>query len=91
MDTMTLTASPRRLPSAVAATRTGDVMGDTARAEVRRLPFMVPWVLAAATPAERTHIPGSGALAVKLLWYAGRRRHARLSTRALGPTTGGVV
>jgi hypothetical protein len=26
-------------------------------------------------------------LAPKLLWYAGRGRHARLSTRALDPTT----
>ena len=191
MDTMTLTASPRRLPSAVAATRTGDVVGDTARAralrrwygsyhaeqdghhaleddlwfpilaervptfaehtdrielehhllddslrcvelpfdrfvdsdaspgasailtlylrhftpeeyaevetrarrllEVRRLPFTVPWIPAAATPAERTHIRGSGALALKLLCCAGRRRHARLSPRALGPTTRGVA
>ena len=213
MGTMTLTTSPRRLPSAVAATRTGDVMGDTARAralrrwygsyhaeldghhpleddlwfpilaervptfaedtdrielehhlmddalrcvelpfdrfvdsdassgakagahdaayelssllnvylgfedadilpqylrrftpeeyaeveaqarrllEVRRLPSTVPWILTAATPAKRTHILGSGPLALKLLWYAGRR-NARLSTRALGPTTQGVA
>jgi len=30
-------------------------------------------------------------LALKLLWSAGRRRDARLSTRALGPATRGVV
>jgi hypothetical protein len=35
--------------------------------------------------------PRSAPLALKLLWYAGRRRHARLSTRALGPTTQGVA
>lgn len=30
-------------------------------------------------------------LALKLLSYAGRRPHARLSTRALGPATRGVA
>jgi Hemerythrin HHE cation binding domain len=55
--------------------------------EVRRLPFTVPWILAAATPAERTHVLDSAPLALKLIWYAGRRRHARLSARALGPVT----
>jgi hypothetical protein len=34
-----------------------------------------------------TASPRSAPLALKLLWYAGRRRHARLSTPALGPST----
>jgi hypothetical protein len=34
-----------------------------------------------------TASPRSAPLALKLLWYAGRRRHAHLSTWALGPTT----
>ena len=36
-------------------------------------------------------IPQTAPLALTLLWYAGRRRHARLSTRALGPATRGVA
>jgi hypothetical protein len=77
---MTLTASPRRLPSTVAAARTVDVTevdgsGDTAVRALDRVTVELP-----AAP-----------LALKLLWYAGHRRHARLSTRALGPATRGVA
>jgi hypothetical protein len=58
--------------------------------EARRLPFAVPWMLGAATPAERSRVLGSAPLALRLVWYAGRGRHARLSARALGPATPGV-
>jgi hypothetical protein len=34
-----------------------------------------------------TTSPRSATLALKLLWYAGRRSHAPLSARALGPST----
>jgi hypothetical protein len=50
----------------------------------RRAPFAVPWILGAATPTERDEVLGRAPLAMKLLWYASRRRHARLSARALG-------
>jgi hypothetical protein len=59
--------------------------------EVRRLPFTVPWIMAATTPAERTLILGSAPLALKLVWCATRRHHARLTARALGPATRGVA
>lgn len=58
---------------------------------VRRLSFAVPWMLDAATPGERRRLLGHAPMAAKVLWYAGRRRHARLSARALGPTTEGVA
>jgi hypothetical protein len=51
----------------------------------------VPWIVGAATPAERSRILDSAPLALKLVWYASRRRHARLSARALGPATKGVA
>jgi hypothetical protein len=59
--------------------------------EARRLPFAVPWLLGATTPAERTRLLGQAPVALKLVWYATRRRHARLSARALGPATQGVA
>ena len=59
--------------------------------EVRRLPFGVPWVMGATTPSERSRVLDSAPLALKLVWYASRRRHARLSARALGPATQGVA
>lgn len=59
--------------------------------ELRRLPFGVPWVMGATTPAERTRLLDRAPLALKLVWYASRRRHARLSARALGPATTGVA
>ena len=59
--------------------------------ELRRLPFAVPWVMGAATPAERSRLLDRAPVAMKLLWYASRRRHARLTTRALGPSTQGVA
>jgi Hemerythrin HHE cation binding domain len=55
--------------------------------EAGRLPFAVPWMLGAATPAERSRVLGSASLALRLVWYAGCGRHARLSARALGPAT----
>lgn len=51
----------------------------------RRLPFAVPWMLGAATPPERARVLGQAPLALKVLWYASRRRHAGLSERAFGP------
>jgi hypothetical protein len=59
--------------------------------ELRHLPFAVPWIVGAATPAERTRILDRAPLALKLVWYASRRRHARLSARALGPATKGAA
>jgi Hemerythrin HHE cation binding domain len=59
--------------------------------EMRSLPFTVPQFLGAATPGERERILGRAPLAMKLVWYASRRRHARLSARALGPATRGVA
>jgi hypothetical protein len=75
MAAMTLTASPRRLPSTVAAAGTVDVTtvygsGDTAVRALDRVTVELP-----AAP-----------LAPKLRWYAGRR-YAPLSARALGPAT----
>jgi hypothetical protein len=40
---------------------------------------------------ERTYLLRSAPLVLKLIWYAGRRRHARLSARAFGPATRGVA
>jgi hypothetical protein len=57
--------------------------------EARRLPFTVPWIMDAATPAERARVLGGAPLALKLVWYASRRRHARLSGRALGSSPAG--
>lgn len=51
----------------------------------RRAPFAVPWIMGAADAEERTRVLERAPLAFKLLWYAGRGRHARLSARALGP------
>ncbi len=51
----------------------------------RRAPFTVPWIMGAANAAERTRVLEQAPLAFKLLWYVGRGRHARLTTRALGP------
>lgn len=59
--------------------------------ELRRLPFGVPWVMSATTPAERTRLLARAPLALKLVWYASRRRHARLSARVLGPASRGVA
>ena len=57
----------------------------------RRVPFGVPWVMSAATPAERVRLLDGAPVALKLAWLATRRRHARLSARALGPATKGVA
>lgn len=46
--------------------------------------FAVPWAMEAATEAERARVLGEVPLAFRLLWYASRRRHARLAERALG-------
>jgi hypothetical protein len=59
--------------------------------ELRRLPFGVPWVMNAATPAERTRLLARAPLTWKLVWYASRGRHARLSARAFGPADRGVA
>ncbi len=59
--------------------------------ELRRLPFAVPWIMGTATPAERARVLDRAPVAMKLLWYASRRRHARVVTRALGPATQGVA
>jgi Hemerythrin HHE cation binding domain len=59
--------------------------------ELRNLPFTVPQLLRAATPGERERILGRAPLAMKLVWFASRRRHARLSARALGSATRGVA
>jgi hypothetical protein len=76
MNAMTSTASPRRLPSTGAAAGTfavtpADGSGETA---VR--------VLEPVNAEVRAEPPPAG-----LLSYAGRRRQARLSTGAIGPTT----
>jgi hypothetical protein len=76
MDIMTSTAPPRRPPSTVAAGRSLDLTpgrgsGDTG-----------PRALDHATADLRAEPPTP-----TLLPYAGPRRHAHLSTRALGPTT----
>jgi hypothetical protein len=59
--------------------------------DVRNLPFSVSQLLGAATPAERERILGRAPVAMKLVWYASRRHHARLSARAFGPTIRGVA
>lgn len=51
----------------------------------RRAPFAVPWIMGAADAEERIRVLERAPLAFKLLWYAGRGRHTRLTTRALGP------
>jgi hemerythrin-like domain-containing protein len=48
------------------------------------LVFAIPWAMSAATDAERSHMLGEVPLAFRLLWYASRRRYARLDDRALG-------
>jgi hypothetical protein len=53
--------------------------------EIRRLPFGVPWVMSATTPGERARVLDRAPLALKLVWHASRRHHARLSARAFGP------
>jgi hemerythrin-like domain-containing protein len=52
---------------------------------VRTLPFAIPWIGEAATDEEKVRLLGSAPLAFRLLWYATRRRYARLSAAALGP------
>jgi Hemerythrin HHE cation binding domain len=59
--------------------------------EARRLPFAVPWIMDAATPPERSRVLGRAPVALKLVWYASRRRHARRSARALGPAPVGTL
>jgi Hemerythrin HHE cation binding domain len=59
--------------------------------EARRLPFTVPWMLGAATPPERDRVLGRAPVALKVLWLASRRRHTRLSARALGPAPAGAM
>jgi hypothetical protein len=60
------------------AARTG------ARLDRRELPFVVPWLLGAATPAERERTLAVAPWPLKVVWYAARRRHDRMTTRALG-------
>lgn len=55
-----------------------------ARLDRRQLPFAVPWLLGAATPAERERALAVTPWPLKLVWYASRRRHGRMTTRALG-------
>lgn len=55
-----------------------------ARLDRRQLPFLVPWMLSAATPAERTRMLAAAPWPLKLVWYASRRRHDRMTARALG-------
>jgi hypothetical protein len=50
----------------------------------RELPFVVPWLLGAATPAERERTLAVAPWPLKAVWYTARRRHDRLTTRALG-------
>jgi hypothetical protein len=55
-----------------------------ARLDRRELPFVVPWLLGAATPAERERTLAVAPWPLKVVWYAARRRHDRMTTRALG-------
>jgi hypothetical protein len=73
--------TPRHLPpddGAAFAART------RARLDRRELPFVVPWLLGAATPAERERTLAVAPWPLKVVWYAARRRHDRMTTRALG-------
>jgi hypothetical protein len=45
---------------------------------------VVPWLLGAATPAERERTLAVAPWPLKVVWYAARRRHDRMTTRALG-------
>ena len=47
--------------------------------------------MSAATPAERRRLLDRAPVALKLVWLASRRRHARLSAQALGPSSPGVA
>jgi hypothetical protein len=57
-----------------------------ARLDRRQLPFLVPWLLSAATQAERTRMLAVAPWPLKFVWYASRRRHDRMTARALGRT-----
>lgn len=51
----------------------------------RTLPFSIPWFAEALTEEEKVRALATAPLAFRLLWYATRRRYARLATSALGP------
>ncbi len=52
---------------------------------VGHLPFMIPWIMDAATEDEQRRRFGGAPLASKLLWYATRRRYRRMAGDAFGP------
>ena len=47
--------------------------------------------MSAATPAERRRLLDRAPVALKLVWLASRRRHARLSARPSAPRPRGVA
>ena len=51
----------------------------------RQLLFTAPWLLAGVDQDEQARILASVPKALHLLWFATRRRYARLAGRALGP------
>jgi hemerythrin-like domain-containing protein len=50
----------------------------------RQLLFTAPWMMAEISAAERVDVLRSAPKAVHLLWFATRRRYARLARRAMG-------
>ncbi len=54
------------------------------RVAPKHLLFSVPWVMRQATEEESRKIRAGAPLPLKILWYASRGRHARLTRRALG-------
>lgn len=46
--------------------------------------FTLPWLMSQTTAEEEAKIRAEAPLPLKLLWYATRRRYARLTDRALG-------
>lgn len=58
------------------------------RNKVSQLLFSVPWVVRHATDEERARMLREAPLPLKLMWYMTRRRHARLTQRALGELAG---
>jgi hemerythrin-like domain-containing protein len=54
------------------------------RASLANLTFTIPWGAQAASDDERARMFGAAPLAFRLVWYASRRRYARLAERALG-------
>lgn len=53
----------------------------------KQLLFTVPWLMAALDTAEQATVLASAPKAMHLLWFATRRRYARLAHRALGVTS----